>query len=146
MRRWGFQRKRWPRLWSPSSISSKRTSSKRTRSRSPVSEISWSGKRGRGEAATLRQESDIEISSRRILTFKPSQVLKAGLNRQGDISLFKGLSIEGLLTSAWAWSRLGRAEFGKPCDGERGNLPRLLKRQEYEIPSPPKGSIIGSER
>ena len=27
--------------------------------------------------------SDIEISPRRILTFKPSQVLKAGLNRQG---------------------------------------------------------------
>jgi integration host factor subunit alpha len=26
--------------------------------------------------------SDIEISSRRILTFKPSQVLKAALNRQ----------------------------------------------------------------
>jgi integration host factor subunit alpha len=26
--------------------------------------------------------SDIEISSRRILTFKPSQVLKAGLNRK----------------------------------------------------------------
>ncbi|RPJ02095.1 MAG: integration host factor subunit alpha [Deltaproteobacteria bacterium] len=30
--------------------------------------------------------SDIEISSRRILTFKPSQVLKAGLNRQGTPS------------------------------------------------------------
>ena len=27
--------------------------------------------------------SDIEISPRRILTFKPSQVLKAGLNHQG---------------------------------------------------------------
>ncbi len=27
--------------------------------------------------------SDIEISPRRILTFKPSQVMKAGLNRQG---------------------------------------------------------------
>jgi len=26
---------------------------------------------------------DIEISPRRILTFKPSQVMKAGLNRQG---------------------------------------------------------------
>ena len=28
--------------------------------------------------------SDIEISPRRILTFKPSQVMKAGLNRQGE--------------------------------------------------------------
>lgn len=27
--------------------------------------------------------NDIEITPRRILTFKPSQVLKAGLNRQG---------------------------------------------------------------
>jgi len=27
--------------------------------------------------------SDIEISARRILTFKPSQVLKAGLNKEG---------------------------------------------------------------
>ena len=39
--------------------------------------------------------TDIEISPRRILTFKPSQVLKAGLNRH-EASLASGATEPGL--------------------------------------------------
>ena len=91
----------------------KETFKRRRRSRSPGSEILWSGERGRGGAETRRRETTLRSRARRILTFKPSQVLKGGLNRRSHT--FQS-SIE---PAFWLKDRGSKREIGQSCSRSR---------------------------
>ena len=76
----GFSKKKRPTWWKWFSTPSKAPSPRETKSKFRDSETSWCAKKRSRVGRNPQTGETIEISARRVLTFRPSQVLRAEVN------------------------------------------------------------------